>query len=66
MTGNWQHFTTDAQQMAEARVGKKKKNKCLKKKFIMEASLLQIKAAACGSLSKSPMPCGCKFDCDML
>lgn len=34
----------------------------------MEANLLHIKAAACGGLTKSPMPsgCGCMFDCDML
>lgn len=37
-------------------------------KFIRQANLLQIKAAACGRLTKSSMPsgCGCMFDCDML
>lgn len=77
MTGNWlsQHFYTDAGHMAETDVhctGVSRfffeKSKCLKKKEekINRArqANLQLKAAACGSPTKSPMPsgCGCIFD----
>lgn len=76
MTGNWQrqHFNTDAQQMAEADVyhifwiKKKHKEQTFEEKSSWKPMNLQIKAAACSRLTKSPIPsgCGCMFDCDTL